>query len=128
MFGDEKLSICSRCYFEEEHGDTSRRHRSNQKSVIFTNKNFHESYDQSPGWNKFEHSKLNQGSYSGVPIDLHIDLGNYCNLTCKMCWPKASSSIASQYVKWGIKDAKQYIGNDWTRDDDVWNRVLTELS
>jgi len=127
MLEDKKLSICQRCYFEEEHGDTSRRHRSNQKSVIFTNKNFHGSYDQSPGWNNFEHSRLNQGAYSGMPIDLHIDLGNYCNLTCKMCIPQASSSIAAQYVKWGIQDAKQYLGNDWTRDNRVWNRVLTEL-
>jgi MoaA/NifB/PqqE/SkfB family radical SAM enzyme len=127
MFGDKKLSICHRCYFEEQHGDTSRRHRSNQKSVIFTKRNFNESYDQSPGWEKFEHSRLNQGAYSSMPIDLHIDLGNYCNLTCKMCRPVASSSIAAQYVKWGIQDTKQYIGTDWTRDDAVWNRVLAEL-
>jgi MoaA/NifB/PqqE/SkfB family radical SAM enzyme len=127
MFGDKKLSICHRCYFEEQHSDTSRRHRSNQKSVIFTKRNFDESYDQSPGWEKFEHSRLNQGSYSSMPIDLHIDLGNYCNLTCKMCGPAASSSIAAQYVKWGIQDTKQYIGTDWTRDNAVWNRVLTEL-
>jgi sulfatase maturation enzyme AslB (radical SAM superfamily) len=45
-----------------------------------------------------------------------------------MCNPKASSSIASQYVKWGITDAKKYVGTDWTRDPIVWDRVLNELS
>jgi len=127
MFGDSLNSICRRCYHEETHSGTSRRIRCNQKSVIFTKTNFSESYDQSPGNNKFEHSRQSQGSYDGMPIDLHIDLGNYCNLTCKMCNPSASSSIASQYVKWGIKDSNQYIGTDWTRNNTVWNRVLDEL-
>lgn len=124
---DSKVSACQRCYTEEAHSNTSRRVRSNQKSVIFTRTAFNESYQQSPGFDKFEFSQNNQGRYSGMPIDLHIDLGNYCNLTCKMCRPQASSSIATQYVKWGIAEAKQYVGTDWTRNDLVWNRVLTEL-
>jgi len=128
MFGNSLNSICRRCYHEEAHSGTSRRMRCNQKSVIFTKTNFSESYDQSPGHDKFEHSRQSQGAYNGMPLDLHIDLGNYCNLTCKMCNPSASSSIASQYVKWGIKDANQHIGTDWTRNDTVWNRVLNELA
>lgn len=127
MHGDDKISFCSRCYHEEYISGTSRRHKCNQKSVIFTKTNFKESYDQSPGYKKFQYSLDNQGAYSGMPIDLHIDLGNYCNLTCKMCWAGASSSIAVQQVKWGNKQAKQYIGSDWTKDETVWNRVLNEL-
>jgi pyruvate-formate lyase-activating enzyme len=128
MFGDTSNSICHRCYHEELHSGSSRRHRSNQKSVIFTKTNFLESYNQSPGHDKFEHSRLTQGAYDGMPIDLHIDLGNYCNLSCKMCNPEASSQIAAQYVKWNIDGAEQYIGTDWTRNNLVWNRVLNELS
>jgi len=128
MFGDSKNSICRKCYWEEQHSSSSRRHKSNQKSVIFTQGAFQDSYLQSPGHSKFEHSRLNGGQYDGMPIDLHIDLGNYCNLACKMCRPEASSVIASQYVKWGIKQAKQYVGTDWTRDDKVWTRVLNELA
>lgn len=128
MFDNNRNSICKRCYHEENHSDTSRRHRCNQKSVIFTKTNFEESYEQSPGWEKFEYSKRTQGRYLGMPIDLHIDLGNYCNLTCKMCDPESSSSIATQFVRWGIKEASQYIGTDWTKDDVVWNRVLEELA
>lgn len=128
MHGDQQNSFCQRCYREESHSGTSRRIRSNQKSVIFTKTNFGDSYVQSPGHDKFELSRLEQGAYSGMPIDLHIDLGNYCNLTCKMCNPRASSSIAAQYVKWQIKDSEKYVGSDWTRDQQVWDRVLKELA
>jgi hypothetical protein len=128
MFNTTPNSMCTRCYTEEQYSATSRRHRSNQKSVIFTRTNFDESYEQSPGYNKFEHSRNNSGEYSGLPIDLHIDLGNYCNLTCKMCRPEASSSIAVQHVKWGITSAREFVGTDWTRDSNTWNRVLTELA
>jgi uncharacterized Fe-S cluster-containing radical SAM superfamily protein len=128
MFSDTPNSICDRCYYEQEVGGTSRRHKCNQKSVIFTKTNFSDSYQQSPGYDKFESSKDNNGDYDGMPIDLHIDLGNYCNLACKMCHPQASSTIASQEVKWGNQDAKQYVGTDWTRDNTVWTRVLAELA
>jgi sulfatase maturation enzyme AslB (radical SAM superfamily) len=126
--GRTPVSACRRCYTEETYSGTSRRHRSNQKSVIFTRTAFDESYQQSPGYDRFEHSLANEGFDPGMPIDLHIDLGNYCNLTCKMCNARASSSIAAQYVKWGMTEAKQYIGSDWTRNEAVWQRTLAELA
>lgn len=128
MLGSTPNSICSRCYHEQEFNGTSRRHKSNQKSVIFTKTAFDSSYQQSPGYTKFESSGTNQGAYDGLPIDLHIDLGNYCNLACKMCRPQASSVIAAQEVKWGNQDAQQYVGTDWTRDQAVWSRVLDQLA
>lgn len=127
MFGNVHNTTCTGCYHAEEHSGTSRRVRCNQKSAIFTKTNFFESYEQSPGYSKFTRSHTHNGEYDGMPIDIHLDFGNHCNLTCKMCSPSASSSIASQYVKWGIKDAAQYVGTDWTRDDAVWNKVLNEL-
>lgn len=120
--GDQPLTICRRCYVDEEFGSTSRRHKTNQKSVIFTRSNFKESYEQSPG-----HGKFIGVAPADMPIDLHIDLGNYCNLTCKMCKPEASSSIAVQEVKWGNDLARQYVGTDWTRDQAVWDRVVNEI-
>lgn len=128
MFGDTYNTFCSKCYAEETFGETSRRHRSNQKSVIFTRSAFNASYRQSPGFRRFDHSLSNNGDYDGMPVDIHIDLGNHCNLACKMCGPQASSKIASQYARWGIKDAAHYIDTDWTRDNDTWRRVLTELA
>lgn len=126
LLEDIPTEICSRCYHEELIGGTSRRHRANQKSVIFTRTAFQPSYEQSPGFKHFESSK-DYGFTDTMPIDLHVDLGNYCNLACKMCWSGASSTIAVQNVKWGYEDHRQYLGNDWTRDDQVWNRFLNEL-
>jgi sulfatase maturation enzyme AslB (radical SAM superfamily) len=124
MHGDTKWSPhCGRCWHEESVSATSRRHRSNQKSVIFR-QNFQESYLQSPGWSKFEHSAANHGEYQGLPIDLHIDLGNYCNLACKMCNAEASSTIATQHRKWGLLDKSL---QDWTLDSATWTRFKQEL-
>lgn len=127
MFGDQPLSACDRCYKEEQHGGNSRRVRSNQKSVIFTTQAFDNSFVQSPGHNKFAHSAHNNGHTVTHPIDLHIDLGNYCNLACKMCNSQASSTIASQTVKWGVSQDKKYLGQDWTRDQSVWNNFKQQL-
>jgi hypothetical protein len=123
IVGNNELSACRRCYVEEQYGSTSRRHKSNQKSVIFTKENFRESFEQSPGYNKFAGI-----TPVDLPIDLHIDLGNYCNLACKMCNAQASSTIAVQEVQWGRSESKQYVGTDWTRDTAVWNRVVAEIA
>lgn len=127
MLSEQGTDACSRCYNEEKHSGSSRRHRSNQKSIIFTKTAFDKSYQQSPGYEHFEYSKNNNGYTLTLPIDMHIDLGNYCNLACKMCYSTASSTIATQYVKWGHDDHRQYLGNDWTKDKDIWKRFLNEL-
>ena len=126
LLDNTRTDICSRCYNDEIMGGTSRRHRANQKSVIFTRTAFHTSYEQSPGIDHFKLSEVD-GFTDTMPIDLHIDLGNYCNLACKMCWSGASSTIAVQNVKWGLEEHRQFLGNDWTRDEHVWNRFLNEL-
>ena len=123
VLGDQRWNHCERCWHEESVAFTSRRHRSNQKSVIFR-QNFDESFQQSPGHKKFKHSLDNQGDYDGMPIDLHIDLGNYCNLACKMCNPYASSRIATQHRQWGILDTST---QDWTMDQTVWDRFKQEI-
>jgi sulfatase maturation enzyme AslB (radical SAM superfamily) len=44
-----------------------------------------------------------------------------------MCFSRASSTIAAQEVKWGIESSRQYLGTDWTRDQQVWNSFLQQL-
>jgi len=124
MLGNQQWNHCDRCWHEESVAFTSRRHRSNQKSVIFR-QNFDDSFQQSPGYNKFKHSLENDGAYNGMPVDLHIDLGNYCNLACKMCNPYASSRIATQHRQWGILDDST---EDWTLNQAVWNQFKQELA
>jgi sulfatase maturation enzyme AslB (radical SAM superfamily) len=124
ILGSTRLSECVFCYQDEDHGAISRRYRSNQKSVIFTKTAFDQSFDQSPHRTNFDLS----GTTITQPVDIHIDLGNYCNLACKMCIPEASSTIASQLVKWGDSSAAKYGGTDWTKNQTVWERVLEQLA
>jgi pyruvate-formate lyase-activating enzyme len=124
---NKRLSLCKSCYVEEDLGGNSRRIRSNQKSVIFTRAAFDESFLQSPGYPSFAHSQQHSGETDTHPIDLHVDLGNYCNLACKMCNAQASSTIASQEVRWGIDASRQYLGSNWTQDDGVWNSFKQQL-
>lgn len=127
ILGDRRVSQCRRCYIEEDHDGNSRRLKSNQKSVIFTRTAFDASFQQSPGYRHFKLSADNQGITNTVPIDMHIDLGNFCNLACKMCNSRASSTIASQEVRWGIESSRQYLGTDWTRNSQVWNSFKLQL-
>jgi sulfatase maturation enzyme AslB (radical SAM superfamily) len=127
MLGDQTLTECKRCGHDEMLGGNSRRLKCNQKSVIFTRQAFDKSYNQSPGFKHFRHSLEHNGQTLTMPIDMHIDLGNYCNLACKMCKSSASSTFALQEVKWGIKSSQQYIGSDWTRDSRVWEEFKQQL-
>jgi len=127
ILGNQRLTECRRCYTEEDHDGNSRRLKSNQKSVIFTRTAFDDSFKQSPGHQHFLVSHTQHGSTDTLPIDMHIDLGNYCNLACKMCNPRASSTIASQQVKWGIESSRHYLGTDWTRDQQVWDSFKQQL-
>ena len=127
MLGNTRATECKRCYTEEDYGGNSRRLKGNQKSVIFTRTAFDASFAQSPGYTKFQHSANHEGHTDTVPVDMHIDLGNFCNLACKMCNPQASSTIASQQVKWGIESSRRYLGTDWTRNHEVWDRFKQQL-
>lgn len=127
MLGDKPISACRMCYVDENNGGNSRRLKSNGKSAIFTRQAFDASFKQSPGYRHFILSENKDGITDTLPIDLHIDLGNYCNLACKMCNPRASSTIATQHVKWNIEDSRQYLGSDWTRNESVWQGFLQQL-
>ena len=122
ILGNTSVSACRRCWDEESLGANSRRIRSNQKSAIFMQA-FLDSFEQSPGRKHFDMS----GVTDTHPVDIHIDLGNYCNLACKMCGPQASSVIASQQVQWGVESSRQYVGTDWTKNKTVWDSFLTQL-
>lgn len=126
MLGSQKISACSTCTHDEAHGVISKRITSNYKSVIFTESAFEQSFLQSPGQADFIGS-ADQGHTKTLPVDLHIDLGNYCNLACKMCSAQASSTIAAQQVQWGQETSRKYLGTDWTKNSQVWNSFLEQL-
>ena len=126
MFDDKRWDKCSTCWIEEELGASSRRHKANQKSAIFR-QNVQQSFEQSPSYPLVDASYENQGTTTEPPVDLHIDLGNQCNLACKMCWPGASTTIATKMKKLDIMPVDQYLKYDWTKDQQVWDRFVEEL-
>lgn len=124
MHGDQRLSSCSGCYHEEAHGYESRRVKENFKSVIFTEQAFARSYHQSPMRDAFDASK-ETGYTERKPIDWHIDLGNECNLACKMCNPNASSKISSLFTKWKLIESTA--NKNWTADQTSWENFKTSI-
>lgn len=119
ILGAEHINGCRDCYKEEAHGHESRRIRENFKTVIFTEQAFDRSYQQSPMRDAFATVTDRQ------PVDWHIDLGNECNLACKMCYPKASSKISSIYQKWQLIDATA--NRNWTTNDQAWQSFKTSI-
>ena len=120
IMGNVALSECQGCYQEEAHGYESKRIKENFKSVIFTEQAFDRSYAQSPTRSVFEDAALTRS-----PVDWHVDLGNECNLACKMCTPRYSSKISNHYVKWQLIDQSK--NNNWTTNPAAWQNFLDSV-
>jgi sulfatase maturation enzyme AslB (radical SAM superfamily) len=123
ILGDEKLPECQGCYHEEQNGHESRRIRENFKVAIFTKQAFQKSFAQTNWYSKFLHSS-NLGDTDSLPIDIHLDFGNECNLACKMCNPNASSRISNYYNKWHITSNKF---DNWTNSDSLYQKLLDNI-
>lgn len=121
ILGDTELKECKGCYTEEKFGYESKRNKENLKTVIF-NDRLEKSYSQSHWYDRFESAK--NYSDQSPPIDWHVDLGNECNLACKMCNPNASSKIAAQYKKWNILN-KSY--PNWTNDPVSFKNFISSV-
>jgi MoaA/NifB/PqqE/SkfB family radical SAM enzyme len=125
FFGSERISQCSMCYEKEYIGHESKRYQENFKSVIFTKDGFERSYLQSPWYINFSESEKNKGYTNLLPIDLHIDFGNECNLACKMCGPKTSSKIAAIYKKNNKWHGPSRTA--WMDDEVAWKNFLDSI-
>jgi len=123
ILGNEPVSECEYCYAEEKLGHESKRIKENYKVGIFTEQAFDASFKQSPWFSVFEHAITN-GDTNQLPRDWHIDLGNECNLACKMCFPRASSKIYKQYKKWNIANE---LKPNWTTDTNSWQQFLKNI-
>ena len=123
ILDNKALPECNGCYKEESYGHQSRRIRENFKVAIFTKQAFEKSFEQSPWYNKFKASEIT-GDADKLPMDLHIDFGNECNLACKMCFPSASSRIAQQYSKWNLELEKK---SNWTNSDTLYQNFLKNI-
>lgn len=130
---DERLSKmsdtpnpdCGVCHHQDVIGNHSKRIKENLKSVIFYDKNFYKSFEQSPHKKLFEYSLDNDGATLTKPVSYHLSLGNECDLACVMCNPTSSYKIGQDYKKLGwISEARRL---NWTDDPVVWGNFCKTL-
>lgn len=81
-----KISECDRCWRLEDIGSESYRNMNNGYR-------FPEAYD-----------RLQSGDLSLKVERLELDLGNKCNLACRMCHPGSSKLLADELEKSGVKE------------------------
>lgn len=122
----KKINGCEVCYNDEKYGNYSYRLTDNWRSVIFTKQHFKKSFEQSPHYDIFNNSSYD-GFSSNMPVDLHVDTGNECNIACKFCSPEVSTKVASRYKSWGIIDKNAQTRIEWMSDETVWLRFCNEL-
>lgn len=120
---DTPLPQCVTCYHEDRIGYDGRRNRENYKTVVFANQAFNKSYRQSRWYDRFESAK--DFADVAMPVELHVDLGNECNLACKMCNPRASSLIAGLYKKWNLDHE---VRKNWVNDSVARENFMKSLA
>lgn len=125
ILSDTPLALCVSCYNFESVGNESMRIKHNIKSAIFP-QSFDRSYKQSPWFNKFESSRT-QGITDLTPIYWHVDLGNECNLACKMCSDRNSSKIAATLQRHGLSTKFQQAKYSWTSNNQMWSNFLKSI-
>lgn len=91
----EKPDACVRCWKDEEAGLKSKR------QMDFANYN-------------------NQNLGNGIKF-IGLPLGNLCNLKCRICSPKTSSSLIKEYQDLFGEKVKHY---NWYKDKKIWNEVI----
>lgn len=111
---------CKSCWDKEAQGLQSLR------------QSFIENYKTRNQWNDFL-SRLD--AVNDYPIELDLKLGNYCNLSCRMCTSYSSSTYASEFKKifketgidYGLNlEEKNYIQSKWY-DSEAFNSLLKRI-
>ena len=109
--------ICKSCWKKEDAGITSLR-----ESKIAT-------YKDNNVWDEFLDNIDNKKVY---PVELDLKLGNYCNLSCRMCSSYSSSGVANESKKilketgidLGIDDyEKEFVQNKWYLQDEFVDSI-----
>jgi hypothetical protein len=93
MSAGENVSACSRCYREEASVGKSLRTTENARWLTGAGKT-------AGGF--IENARVNEWKVDGRPQYLQLNMGNLCNLACRMCAPRYSSRIENDPVhnKW----------------------------
>jgi len=84
LLNNERIKECDRCWELEDIGQESYRQMSANPYTEYAPKRY---------------ESIVNGDHSTVLEKLEIDLGNKCNLACRMCGPHSSSLFAEEYNK-----------------------------
>ena len=117
MLSGKRPSICNACWKKEDAGISSLR----QQTIFKYKKNLH--------WDDFL-TRLNKTQ--PTPVELDLKLGNYCNLSCRMCTSFSSSTYATELKRiqkeTGIDlssnlQESQYKQDQWFQEEEFVNRI-----
>ena len=107
MLDGNRPDICKSCWKKEDSGISSLRNY------------FVDNYKNQGFWDKFVDDISTTKKY---PVELDLKLGNYCNLSCRMCSSYSSSGVANEFQKI-LKDTgidlgldeyeKHFVQNKW---------------
>jgi hypothetical protein len=104
MLNGERLSQCEPCYKHEAATATSQRTYAN--SLVLADK-------------PFEPDRLRRANYhvEGIPGYIKLELGNLCNLKCRMCCPESSSEVERDPVHSRWTGAPDPLHAIWDNDE-----------
>lgn len=120
LLNGESSNRCTECLKTEKIFPYHLRIRRNLNFNIFPDKDFDQSFKESPIQRIIEDEDKR-------PYFYHVSLSNLCNLGCVMCCARDSSYMGNLLKQTGDlpKDAK--ILTDWTTDKQVWNKFLDHI-
>ena len=95
----EKPAACQNCYYQDKFNKISGRKKQLFRSKLDNSDTFDDNFTSSPHYDRFLFSQNNNGLANCLPFDFQIDLENTCNGACIMCSPKASTKLATDYIK-----------------------------
>jgi len=110
---------CHLCKKMEEHKKVSGRQKQLLKVGVRL-ENFEKTLKSSP-WTETFADK----SFSQMPQDWQIDLGNYCNSACIFCVPESSSRLATEWKRIGFINELPPAG--WTDDPVLVENFVSTL-
>lgn len=117
MLSGGRPEICKSCWKKEDAGISSLRNQ------------FVDRYKNQKMWDKFVNSIETTKLY---PVELDLKLGNYCNLSCRMCSSYSSSGVANEFKKiltdTGIdlgldEHEKNFVQNKWYLQDEFVDSI-----
>jgi MoaA/NifB/PqqE/SkfB family radical SAM enzyme len=117
MLAGNRPEICKSCWKKEDAGITSLR------------ESFIDTYKKNDLWDTFvEEIEITKP----FPVELDLKLGNYCNLSCRMCSSYSSSGVAGENKKilnetgidLGLNDfEKKFVQNKWYLQDEFVDSI-----